>query len=279
MKRILHCCVLIAVWAVLPPAQAGTKEDLLRLQNDVLQLQTQIRELDKAFNERTDGLKSLVVQLNDQVAKSGLVLDKIASQLEMQNSGTRSADETLIKEIRSLSGKIDDFATRISAMAQQLNELKVQAKTLNQESASGGGLSPDALYNQAYIDLVEGKRDLAIQEFTTYVERYPGGEKAASALLYIGDAHMTQNRLSEAISAFTRIVNEYPGASVIPSALFKRATAELARKESAEAIADLKNIVEKYPATPEAENAKNRLRELGVGTAKPAAKNTRQKAR
>jgi TolA-binding protein len=279
MNRTTFLCLLIAGLFALPPAQAGTKEDLARLQADVLALQNQIREFDKNFNERIDGIKSLVVQLNDQVAKSSLTLGKISSSLaslESQNSEARTAQDALLQEIRKLSGKIDESATRISAMATQLNELKVQAKTLNQDSASAGAsLSPEAMYDLAYRDFVQGNLDLAIQEFNAYVNKFPGGDRAALALLNTGTAYATQNKLPEAIRTFTRIIYDYPSSESISSALFKRAQAELAMQERQTAIDDFKNIVDKYPTAPEAELAKAELKKLGVGEAKPP---TRRKA-
>jgi len=278
MKPKIYFCLLIAVSVMLPSAQAGTKEELLRLQSDVLTLQNQIREFEKVFNERIDGLKSLVIQLNDQVAKSNIFLDRISATLETQASGTRSVDQSLVQEIRALSGKMDDATTRISAMAQQLNELKVQSKPLNQEGAQGGNLSPDAMYKQASDDFVQGNLDLAIQEFTAYLNSYPGGDQAAAALFCVGEAYRYQNKLPQAIAAFTRIINDYPSTNQVASALYKRAIAELAMQESDNAIADFKNIVEKYPATQESELAKAELKKLGVSTAKPA-KETRRKTR
>ncbi len=145
MKRKICVCLLIAFFVMVPFAQAGTKEELLRLQSDVLALQNQIREFEKSFNEKTEGLKSLVVQLNDQVAKSTVILGRVSAALENQTSGVRSSDQTMLQEIRNLSTKIDDNATRISAMAQQLIELKVQSKSISQGSTPGGSLSPDTM--------------------------------------------------------------------------------------------------------------------------------------
>ncbi len=277
MKRKIFFCMLIAFLIASAPAKAGTKEEVMRLQSDVLALQNQIREFEKTFNDRTDGLKSLVVQLNDQVAKSNMILNRISATLDSQTSGTRSADQTLVQEVRALSGKMDDAATRISALAQQLNELKVQSKPLSQEGLPGGNLSPDSMYNQAYSDFVQGNLDLAIQEFTAYLNTYPGGDKAASALLNIGDAYLNQNKLPQAISSFTRVINDYSSSDkVVPSALYKRGLAEVAIQETDNAIADFKNVTEKYPTAQESEMAKAELKKLGVGTAKPAP---RRKAR
>jgi TolA-binding protein len=270
MKRRIGFWLLIAVFAALPSASAGTSEELIRLQKDVQALQNQIQELDKSFSETAGGIKSLVVQLNDQVAKSNLVLDKISALLETQNSSARTADDNLIQEVRRLSAKIDDSATRISAMAQQLNDLKVQVKTTNQESAPGGSLSQEAMFKRAYNDFVQGNLDPAIQEFNAYIDTYPGGEKAAAALLNIGDIYLTQNKLSEANNAFTRVINNYSGTDSVVGALYKRAQVELARQETQNAINDLNAIVEKYPSSQEAVNAKAKLSELNVGAAKPA---------
>jgi tol-pal system protein YbgF len=269
MKRKTYFFLAIVLLIAMPLVQAGTKEEIMRLQNDVLALQKQIQEIDKTYNERMDGIKSLIVQLNDQAAKSNLLMENIRTALSTQNSGIRPTDQAMLQEIRTLSGKLDDAATRISAMAQQLNELKVQSKSIDQESTAHGSLSPESMYNQAYTDFVLGNFDLAIQGFTGYISAYPGGDKAASALLNIGEAYSSQNKIPQAIATFTRIINEYPQAPVMPTALFKRAKAELNIQKKDDAIADFKNILDKYPDKPEAENAKSELQKLGA--LKPAA--------
>jgi len=276
MKPKTYFCLLIAFAAGLSPALAGTKEELMRLQSDVLALQNQIREFEKSLNEKTEGLKSLVEQLNDQVAKSNLVLGKISTTLENQASGVRSTDQALLQEIRSLSGKIDDANTRISAMAQQLAELKVQAKPI-QASTLGGAASEDSIYNQAFNDLVQENFDLAIQGFTAYLNSFPGSEKAASAQYNIGEAYYRQNKLPQAIAAFTRVINDFPGSDRIATAILRRAKAELAMQETKNAIADFREVVDKYPEASEAGLAKQELQKLGASPAKPAP--TRQKTR
>ncbi len=267
------------VWIALPSSQAGTKEELVRLQNDVLALQNQIREFDKNYNEKMEGLKSLIVQLNDQVSKSDLTLGKIATAIENQSSGLRSADQSLLQEIRALSGKIDDASTRISVLAQQIAELKLQSKPLTQPDLAGGDLSPDAVYDRASGDLVRGNYDLAIQGFASYLNNAPGGDKAANAQYGIAEAYYYEAKMQQAIAAYTRILTDYPDSGLCASALYKRAKAELAIKESENAIADLKEILERYPSSSEAALAKTELQALGVKSIKPPAKDVRKKSR
>ncbi|MBP1622599.1 MAG: Tetratricopeptide 2 repeat protein [Acidobacteria bacterium] len=279
MKLKTGIFLLSVVCFAMPSAQGGTKEELVRLQSDVLALQNQIREFDKNYNEKLEGLKSLVVQMNDQVAKSDVVLGRIAATLENQSSGIRSADQSLLQEIRTLSGKIDDASTRISVLAQQFAELKLQSKPLAQPEMAGGDLSPEATYDRASGDLVRGNYDLAVQGFTSYLNRAPGGDKAANAQYGIGESYYYQAKMQPAITAYTRILTDYPDSGLCASALYKRAKAELAIKESENAIADLKEILERYPSSSEATLAKTELQNLGVKLTKPAAKDVRKKAR
>ena len=57
MKRIAYSLLLGVVLGASPSAQGGTKEELVRLQTDVLALTNQIRLLEKTFSEQTEGLK------------------------------------------------------------------------------------------------------------------------------------------------------------------------------------------------------------------------------
>jgi tol-pal system protein YbgF len=278
MKPKIYIFFLLGLGAALPWAQAGTKEEVVRLQNDVIALQNQIREFEKTFSERIDGLKSLVVQLNDQVAKSNLILGGVSASIENQASGVRSSDQVLFKEIRALSTKIDDAATRISVLAQQLDELKVQSKPANQEAAPGRNLSPDSLFNRANDDLVRANFDLAIQGFTAYLNGNPGGDKTSAALYGLGEAYFNQTKMPEAISAFTRVITEFPGGDRVATAFFRRAQAELALGETNNAKADFRQIIEQYPTASEASLAKVELQKLGVKMTEPA-KPVRRKSR
>jgi tol-pal system protein YbgF len=280
MKPKVCIFFLLILGAALQQVQAGTKEELVRLQNDVIALQNQLREFDKAFNERVDGLKSLVVQLNDQVAKSNLTLSNISASIENQASGVRSSDQTLLQEIRLLSSKIDDASTRISVLAQQVAELKIQSKPISEETASGRNTSPDSLFNQANDDLVRANFDMAIQGFNAYLSSNPVGDKTSAALYGLGEAYFRQSKMPEAIAAFTRVITEFPGEPRIPTAFYRRGQAELTAGETNKAVADFRQIIEQYPTASEATLAKAELQKLGVKpTAEPAKPPARRKTR
>jgi tol-pal system protein YbgF len=285
MRRIILYCSVGILFTGLLSVRAGTKEEIMRLQSDVLALQNQIRTMEKTFGDQMDGLKSLVVQLNDQVGKTSLLIGRLSSTLENQASGGNVANQALLQEMRSLSTKMDDASTRISALAQQVAEIKIQANPIAPsplQPMSGdnpsGVLSLDASFIQAYNDLIQGNFDMAVQGFTAFARNYPGSDKADDAQYYIGEAYLNQNRFPLAIAAFTKTLMDYPAGDKITSALFKRGKAELAQREKDNAIADFRAVIQKYPSSPEAALAKSELENLGVGLTSPKPAPVRRKS-
>ena len=263
------------VLSVASVASAGTKEELVRLQNDVLTLQNQMRLFEKTFIEQIQGLRSLVVQLNDQVGTSSQVLGKVAASLETRSEGDRSDSQVILQEIRSLKVRVDDTANGVAALARQISEMKIQSKALTErtyQSAAGDpatlALSADNIFNEAFNDLVQGNFDMAIEGFSAYIKNFPSSEKADDAQYNIGEAYYNSRRLPQAIAAFTRVINEYPSGDKAASATFKRGKAELAIGERENAIEDLRAVVEKYPDAPEASLAKAELDTLGAALTK-----------
>ncbi len=278
MKRIGYLFI-ITLLGVASTAQAGVKEELIRLQADVLALQNQMRQLEKTFTERTDAIRSLVVQLNDQVGKTSLALGKISSSLETQSSGDTAAVQSVLKEVKDLSGKMDDANMRISALAQQIVDMKVQAKPIAQRTFQNAADNPaelsssgEQIYSEAYSDLIQGNLDLAIQGFTAFLKNFPTNDKADDAQYNIGEAYYNDGKYAQAIAAFSKVLTDYGSGDKVASALFKRGKSEEALLQKDGAIADFKAVLAKYPNAPEANLAKSELLKLGVDPSKPPAR-------
>lgn len=259
MTRSLFACLLVVSFVSAFTVQAGTKEELVRLQNDVITLQNQFREFERTLSENNTGLKSLIEQLNDQVAESNMLLKRVASAVEELTAGENSDTAEMLPEIQKISGKIDEMATGISALARQVSELKVQSKPV-----FSSGLSGDATYNQALQDLIEGNFDLAIQGFNAYLNQSPEPDRAAGARYYIGEAYYNMDRFPKAAEIFTGIIDEETGSDKVASALYKRGKSFLEMQESDRAAADFKKVMEKFPDAPEAGLAKAELQNLGI---------------
>ena len=263
MKTKICFFILIAAIFAIPDAQAqnATQRELIRIQSEISALQKQFLEFEESYSERFDGLRSLVIQLNDEIARSNSTLTRISAALNNRTEDARSQETSLLSEIRELSQKINDLSTGYSILAQQFNDYRVQS-TMRAGAASS--LSAETMFNQAFRDYTQGDFDMAIDGFTAYVETYPSGETAARALLYIGESYSSpsQNKLRDAIEAFTRLINGYPQTAVVPSALYKRARIATALQQQEDAIADFRDILERFPNAPEADMARVELQLL-----------------
>ena len=271
MKTKICFCILIAAFTVIPPAvRANTQREVVRLQHEITLLQKQFQEFNTNHNERLDVLRSLIIQLNDEIARSNNTLSRITVALDSRTTDARNQDKSLQTEIRELSEKVDDVSIRISVLAQQINDYKLQ--TAMQADGAASSLTPDNIFNQAMRDYMQGEFDMAIEGFRFYIETHPGGETAARAWLYIGESYHSQNKMKEAVEAFSRIINDYPQAPAVPTALYKRANTEIALQNRDNAIADFRDIIQRFPKASEADQARVELQRLQ--SAKPATKTT-----
>jgi len=270
MKPRIYIFLLVAVMSTLTAARAGTREDLMRLQSEIVDVQKQIMDFDRRYSEKLDGLKSLIVQLNDQVGKSNTVLEKLNSRLDSLSTETQSSARALHAEIKELMLEINDVSVSVSVLAQQVNDLKIQSVAADNFEPIGGGLAPESMYNQAHTDFIQGKYEMAIAGFLMYIETYPGGEKVPDALFNTGNAYLSDKKLLQARTYFTRVINEHSQSDVVPAALFKRARIEMALQERDNAIADFRDIIVRFPTSREANNAREELQQLGALRTTPA---------
>lgn len=263
MKKSILSHLLVWLFVSATFLQAGTQEELVRLQNDIITLQNQFREYEKIYNENSSGLKNLVEQLNDQVAKSNMLLDEVLAALQLQASGSRSDIDAMSPKIQALSGKIEEMLTSLSALSRQVSEMKIQSQPVGGFAPSGPS-SSDATFNQALNDLIGGNPELAIQGFNAYLDFFPSGDKATAARYYIGEAYYNMNRFPEAVEAFTLIIEENADSGKVASALFKRGKSALEIHDTDAAIRDFQNVIQRFPDAPEASLSKAELQSLGA---------------
>jgi tol-pal system protein YbgF len=270
MLRQLAIISLVAATlsGVLP---AGTKEEIIRLQSDVLQLQEQIRLLQKSMDDNNGVLKSLLEQLNDQVAKTNLVIETLAQGLQAQKADVNNSLSQLRQEVQKLNIKLDDVNNRIAGLYQKLEESQVKTASVRAipEDSSGVSVQPDQLYSQVYNDYLMGNYDLAIAGFQDFLRNYPNSEYADNALYYLGVCYLEQSRFEPAVQSFDQVINLYPKGDKTPVAYFKKAVAYQQLQRIDDVVEALRKLIELFPDAPEAKLAEQELDKLGVPKTAP----------
>ena len=262
-NRVLPIVPLLCVfsWGL-----AGTKEEIIRLQSDVLQLQSQMRLVQNSVDESGAILKSLLEQLNDQIATTNLRMEGLAQALKSQGTEVGTSVTLLQQELRSLSVKWDDTNTRIAALQQKLQENQLQVQSLRQgpTAVEGASMEPDQVYSAVYNDYLMGNYDLAIAGFQDFLVNFPDSEYADNASYYLGVCFYEKKRFEPAIQAFDQVINLYPKGDKTPPAYYKKALALEQMQKNTEAIETLKKLVTIFPDSQEAKMADQELTNLDV---------------
>lgn len=266
MKKLWVSLTLAGV--LLAPAVANTKQEIVRLQSDVLQLQDLIRVLQKSIDERNGTIISLLEQLNDQSAETKLALETVDGSLvaaRTQSSSVERALGSLREELQVLSAKLDETNNRVAALARRMEENQVQIQTLRTApSGVGGEISPDRVYSATYNDYLMGNFSLAINGFQDFLANFPSSEFADNAAYYLGDSYMQQGRFELAVQAFDQVINLYPKGDKAPVAYFKKAAALQQLQKIDDAVDSLKKLRRLFPKSQEADLALQELQKLGA---------------
>jgi tol-pal system protein YbgF len=243
---------------------AGTEEEIQRLQSDVLQLQNQIRLLQKSLDDNSAILKSLLEQVNDQIATANVHMESLAEVIQAQKVGQEDSFAKVRQEIQGLSIKWDDTNTRIAAVQQKLQANQLQIQSLRQVPSVGSAIEPDQVYSSVYNDFLMGNYELAIAGFRDFLVNFPEGEYSDNASYYLGVCYHEMGSFEQAIEAFDQVINLYPKADKTPPAYYKKVAAQEQLQQNLEAIETRIKLVTIFPESQEAILARHELEERGI---------------
>lgn len=268
MKKALFTLTLLICFMLVNPLLGGTKEEIIRLQHDILQLQEQIRLLQKNVDEKNGMIVSLLEQLNDQAAQNNVGFQTLADAESAAKAERGNLDRVLSQmrdEMKVITAKLDETNNRVAAMARKMEENQVQIQSLRSvQPNTSSEVEPDRVYSATYNDYLMGNYSLAVNGFQDFLANYPDSEYADNAAYYLGDSQMKQGNHELAIQAFDQVINLYPKADKTPVAYFKKALALEELQRLQDAINTLKTLAQLFPDTPEARLAKEELQTLGV---------------
>lgn len=273
MRRTVPSALVVLVFILAVTAvRAGTKEEIIRLQADLLATQNQIRLLQKSVDENGAVAKTLLAQISDLLSKTTRQIEEVKTHQEELSRAGDSNIEDIVNEIRNLAAKVDDLSGKLSAVTKKVDATQSvleEMKSRRPKSETGPDgkplpLPPDQLYSLAYNDYIQGNYELAIQGFLDYLANYKDSELADNAQYYIGDCYFNQGKYADSVEAFAQVSNLFSKGDKAPASYLKSGLASLNMNETGKAIEQFKNVIVKYPDSPEANIALQQLQILGV---------------
>jgi tol-pal system protein YbgF len=276
MKRHRNSA-LFALLSVLLLAAApgwGVSKDMVQLQTQVQQLQEQMTAMQRSFDERMGVMKNLVEQDTDAVNKVANALNGLQATLAKQQGDAGGKVEQLSGQIQALNDTMDELKARLAKVSKQLEDMQAAQQSLGAQQATQQAVAdaaknappPDVLYNNALRDYNGGKNDLALQECSDYIKYYPNTDLAGNCYFYLGEIQFRQGNYEQAAQSYDQVLQNFPSGTKAASAQLKKgfSLVELGKKD--EGVTELRRLIQRYPHSPEALQARERLRKLGVAT-------------
>jgi len=252
----------------------GVSKDMVQLQTQVQQLQEQMTAMQRSFDERMGVMKNLVEQDTDAVNKVANALNALQTTLQKQQNEGGSKTDQLSGQIQALNDTMDEIKVRLAKVTKQLEDMQAaqqslgaqQAQQQAQQQALANAPPPDVLYNNALRDYNGGKNDLALQECSDYIKYYPNTDLAGNCYFYLGEIQFRQGNYQQAAQNYDQVLQNFPSGNKAASAQLKKGFALVELGKQDEGVSELRKLIQRYPHSPEALQARERLRKLGVAT-------------
>jgi tol-pal system protein YbgF len=282
--QLIPALLLLAVPAT---SFAQKKDQLVELGRDLALLQEEVRNNQKAQDERLAAIDASLKSLLDQVGatrRAVAALDLgLKDRLDKSVVGPVSAVgvkvDTLSQDFGYVRETVAEINTRLGKLQQKVVDLENTIKTMQALPAAPGavpaasapgpppGLSSETLYNDAMRDKSGRNFDLALKEFTDYLAWFGSTDLAPNAQFYIGEILYNQKQYEDSIKAFDKVLEAYSKNPKTQDAHLMKGRALLKLGERNEAAQEFRTIISSSPNSDAAARARAELKELGASTA------------
>jgi len=270
---LVFFALLLVLWLGVNPV-SGANKDMVQLQTQVQQLQEQMTAMQRGFDERMGVMKNLVEQDTDAVNKLATAINSLQTTLQKQQADGGSKTDQLSGQVQALNDTMDEIKVRLAKVSKQLEDMQAaqqslgaqQAQQQAQQQALAQAPPPDVLYNNGLRDYNGAKNDLALQEFSDYVKFYPNTDLAGNCYFYLGEIQFRQGNYQQAAQSYDQVLQNFPSGTKAASAQLKKGFALIELGKQDDGVGELRHLIQRYPHSPEALQARDRLRKLGVPT-------------
>lgn len=294
--------LLLLSIALSPAIVLGQKHDeLVSIQRDVAQLEDQVKQIQKALDDKTAALTAMLQQSIDAQNKSAAAMAAMQRDFEQklaeQQSKLVAPVATLGTKVDEMSGDFSSVRENVRELIRKMNDMDLKMKDMSdairtlgsappppppaagvvvpaggtvpqQVEGPPAGWSAELAYTAAFRDYQGKKDDLAIEEFAQYLKYAPQSEKAPDAQYYIGQIYYRGEDWANAVKAFDAVLEKFPANSKTADAQYFKACALLKNAQKTDAGREFKAFIAKYPDHPKVAEAHKHLQELGMETAR-----------
>ena len=257
---------LVGVSGCVQPERVEVLErEQRRIQSDNVNQQ---KEIDATRASLADTRANLQ-QVEREISSLKELIEETRHQVGRQIDHTSREGDQRVKDLEARLGKLaEGFKAQGEQLKLREDELKEVRKGLQlppeaTEMASAENETIRRDYEVAWRNLEKRDYRIAIARFKDFQKKHPKSSLAANAQYWIGESHYALREFDQAVIEFDAVRTKHPEAANVPAALLKQAYAFAELGENTNARLLLQEVVEKYAQTPEATQAKQKLKSLG----------------
>jgi tol-pal system protein YbgF len=230
--------------------------------------------MQRSFDERMGVMNNLVERDTDAVNKAAGTINALQLTLQKQQGDSASRVDQLSGQLQTLNDSLDELKARLAKVSKQLEDMQSTQQSTQatladkqaQQQALAQAPPPDILYNNALRDYNGAKNDLAIQEFSDYIKFYPNTDLAGNCYFYLGEIQFRQGNFQQAAQSYDQVLQNFPTGTKVASAQLKKGFSLIELGKQEDGVVELRHVIQRYPKSPEALQARERLKKLGVSS-------------
>src|ERR1700722_6168706 len=258
-KRPFVAAVLFGALLLFCSPAFAVSKDMVQLQTQIQQLQDAVARLQQSNDERMGVMKDLIQQSADSINKMSAVVESLQKQMQAQQEAQSGKTDQISGQIQSLNDSIDEVKARIGSLQKLVQDVQSQQQSMsaNMQNGPGGGSSlssppvsaaPDNPPTPAPI-VRRGKPSAGIAPADVPVAPAPvsGGAPPADELYKTALGDYMAAKYALASSEFGDVVKNYPDNPLSGNAYYYQAEIDYRGGKYAAAIKSYDAVIDQYP--------------------------------
>jgi len=264
----------------LTPSEKVILETKDKLKKVARKSNSQANQLD-SLRERIDGLQSIVESISRKTHNNKINLEKWKQEENLSLSNTSEFQARLSESIQENREKIDELKTSLLDVSKLLDKINASYVTKQEYNTLVKSINSfkDIIVKELHIGTKSLSKNSKVPSFklfkiakknydrkyytkaiANYEELIKRNYKPAYSHYMIGEMYYKRKNYAKAISYFKKSAALYSKASYMPTLMLHSAIAMQKSGDNTHAQSFYKAIIAKYPDSPEAKEAKRRLK-------------------
>jgi tol-pal system protein YbgF len=246
--------IIVAPLAMLLAGCFATQQDVQVLQGDIRMMRSEQLAADSARQRQLDRALSSMRVANDSLAALSTRLTRFRSDV---TSSMASVQQQLL-QVQELTGQSQRRIQEVRASLEERQSATAAPDSTGAPATPG----PNALFQVAREQMMQGSNAAARQAFQDLITKYPKSDVAPDAQFYIAETYAAENNAAAADSVYAQVAAKYAGSPRAATAIYKRGVAAQAAGDSDKARDLFNQLIRKYPRSDEAALARDRVKTI-----------------